>query len=61
MDMNGIMQEKEFGGFMATIIQHETDHLNGILFTQRVLEQKQKLYQIEEDEKGEEKLVEIEI
>lgn len=61
MDVKGVWQEKEFEGFMATIVQHETDHLNGILFTKRVLEQKQKLYKIEEDEKGEEKLVEIEI
>lgn len=61
MDINGRREEKEFEGFMATIVQHETDHLNGILFTQRVLEQKQKLYRIEEDEKGKEKLVEIEI
>lgn len=61
MDENGKIQEKEFEGFQATIIQHETDHVNGILFTQRVLEQKQKLFTIEENEKGEEKLVEIEI
>lgn len=60
MDLSGKIQEKEFTDFEATIIQHETDHLNGILFTQRVLEQKQKLFTIEE-EKGEEKLVEIEI
>ncbi|MBM3284050.1 peptide deformylase [Candidatus Gottesmanbacteria bacterium] len=61
MDLSGKIQEKEFYGFMATIIQHETDHLNGILFTQRVLEQKEKLYRIEKNEKGEEKMVEIEI
>lgn len=53
--------EQEFKGFMATIVQHETDHLNGILFTQRVLEQNQKLFRIEKTEKGEEKLTEIEI
>jgi peptide deformylase len=50
-----------FDGFMATIIQHETDHLNGILYTQRVLEQKEKLYTIETDEKGDETLEEIRI
>ena len=61
IDLNGQIQEKEFTGFMATIVQHETDHTNGILFTQRVLEQKEKLYEIEEDEKGEEKLAEIKI
>src|SRR3989338_2363648 len=61
MDMNGVAQEKEFTGFMATIVQHETDHLNGILFTRRVMEQHDKLYSIEEDGEGGEKLVEIEI
>ena len=61
MDMNGVAQEKEFTGFMATIVQHETDHLNGILFTRRVMEQHEKLYSIEEDGEGGEKLVEIEI
>lgn len=60
-DINGQPQEKEFSGFIATIIQHETDHINGILFTQRVLEQEQKFYRIEEDDNGEEELVEIEL
>lgn len=61
IDEEGKEQEKGFDGFMATIIQHETDHVNGILFTQRVLEQKQKLYRIEENKDGEEELVDIEI
>lgn len=60
-EIDGVTREKEFTGFMATIIQHETDHLNGILFTRRVMEQKEKLYSIEEDGEGGEKLVEIEI
>ena len=29
---------------MATIIQHEIDHLEGVVFTQRSLEQKAPLY-----------------
>lgn len=61
MDLTGITHEREFSGFTSTIVQHETDHVNGILFTQRVFEQKEKLYHIEKDEKGEEKLVEVEI
>ena len=61
MDIKGNIQEKVYTGFMASIIQHEVDHLNGILFTQRVIEQQQKLYEIEEDGKGGEKLVEITI
>ena len=61
MNLDGQYKEAEFKGFMATIVQHETDHVNGILFTQRVLEQNQKLYRIEKNEKGEEKLIEIEL
>ena len=60
LDEKGRSQEKEFKDFEATIIQHECDHLEGILFTRRVLEQGNKLYKIEH-EGEEEKLVEIEI
>lgn len=60
-DIKGKVNEIEAAGFLATILQHEADHLQGILFTQRVLEQKDKLFRIEEDDKGEEKLVEIKI
>ncbi|MCX7956165.1 MAG: peptide deformylase [Patescibacteria group bacterium] len=43
-DIKGKKQIKWFSGFKAVIIQHEVDHLNGILFTQRSIEQNQKLY-----------------
>lgn len=36
-----------FTGFPAHVIQHEMDHLNGILFIDRVLEQNSKLYKME--------------
>ena len=39
-----------FQGFEATIIQHEMDHLNGIVFTQRTIEQKKQLYKEDEGE-----------
>lgn len=42
--LQGEVVEKRFGGFEATIVQHEMDHLNGVLFTARVLEQKNPLY-----------------
>lgn len=51
-DENGKKYEKTFKGFMATIVAHEMDHLQGILFTQRVLEQKGTLYHSEKDEEG---------
>lgn len=61
MNLDGVYIEEAFDGFMATIVQHETDHVNGILFTQRVLEQKEKLYQIVTDPDGEEEMEEIKI
>jgi len=39
------MERKWFQGFEAIIIQHEMDHLSGILFTQRSLEQNLPLYE----------------
>lgn len=48
-DENGKFFEKWFSGFEATIIQHEVDHLQGIVFTQRSLEQGQKLYKEKKD------------
>lgn len=50
---------KTFRGFSAIIIQHEMDHLQGILFTKRVLEQQGRLYEIIKDENGKEKLNEL--
>jgi len=52
---------RTFKGLFATIVQHEIDHLNGILFPKRVLEQKGILYKSRKDEKGEDVFEEIEI
>lgn len=60
-DETGKNHKRKFTGFMATIIQHEIDHLEGILFTKRVLEQKGTLYKSEKDEKGEDVFEEIKI
>lgn len=38
-------KEECFTGFESIIIQHELDHLEGIIFTQRVVEQNQTLYE----------------
>lgn len=41
----GMIEKTEvFSGFPAHVIQHEMDHLNGILFIDRCLEQNVKLY-----------------
>lgn len=39
-DEIGQRQKREFGGLHAQIIQHEVDHLNGILFVDRVTDTK---------------------
>ena len=61
LDENGKSHNRKFTGFISTIIQHEVDHLNGILFPKRVLEQKGKLYKSRKDEKNEDVFEEIEI
>jgi peptide deformylase len=33
--VNGLPYEESFGGITSRIIQHELDHLEGIVFTQR--------------------------
>jgi peptide deformylase len=36
LDENAVQHEADFEGFIAHTIQHEVDHLNGILFVDRV-------------------------
>jgi peptide deformylase len=43
------------------MIQHETDHINGILFTHRVMEQKGKFFQTGLDANGKEILEELKL
>lgn len=61
LDENGKKHQKRFKGFMATIVQHEVDHLNGILFPKRVLEQKGTLYKSHKDKNGEDVFEELKI
>lgn len=60
-DETGKKHIKKFSGFLATIVQHEIDHLDGILFPKRVLEQKGTLYKSEKNEKGEDVFEELKI
>lgn len=53
-DETGRTHTKTFTGFLATIVQHEVDHLNGILFPKRVLEGKGALYKSHKDKQGKE-------
>lgn len=43
-DLEGTQFQEVIEGFTAVIMQHEMDHLNGILFTDRIEEQKNNLY-----------------
>ncbi len=57
MDLGGKKQVEEFDGFFAQIVQHEMDHLNGVLFIDRILEQKAPLYKFTNDEWEEVELI----
>lgn len=47
---------RKFRGFTGVIVQHEIDHLEGILFIDRIKEQGGKLYQLEKNKEGKETL-----
>ncbi|MBP9690777.1 peptide deformylase [Candidatus Woesebacteria bacterium] len=53
---DAVKHEEWFDGFKAVIMQHEVDHLNGILFTTRAMQQNSTVY---EEKDGE--LLEIEV
>lgn len=50
---------RKLKNFPAAVIQHEIDHLEGILFIDRVAEQKGRLFRLEKDEEGKEILVDL--
>lgn len=52
IDVTGRRVEIDAVGFEARVFQHEIDHLDGVLFPDRVTSQ-DKLYFLEEDESGE--------
>ncbi len=48
---------RQYKGFDAQIVQHELDHLEGILFIDRLLEQKQPLYKLKGEDWEEVELI----
>ena len=58
-DLTGQSQQASFREKEAAYLQHEYDHLEGILFTDRLLAQKGKIYQAQKNEQGKEELKEI--
>lgn len=61
LDEKGAKRQEIFGGFSAVIVQHEYDHLAGILFPKLVLEQKNLLYRTVKNEKNETVFEEIKL
>ncbi len=60
-DLKGKTRQEKFTDKETAFVQHELDHLNGILFTDRILKQQGKIYKIEKDKEGKEIFVEVEI
>lgn len=58
LNEKGEKVKKEFTGFPAQIVQHEIDHLNGVLFVDKLLKEKKPLYR--QLENGEWEKVDIE-
>lgn len=52
---------RKFSGLTGVVAQHEIDHLNGILFIDRILKQHGKLYRTEKNKEGKEELVEVKL
>lgn len=49
----------KYSGLISRAIQHELDHLNGVLFIDHVHAQNGQLYQLAYDDKGEEQFIEV--
>jgi peptide deformylase len=60
-DADGNEYTQIFTGFPAIIIQHELDHLNGILFTTHVMSQGEKLFKSHKNKDGEDEFDEIKL
>jgi len=61
-NQKGKKLHRHYKGISSRVIQHEVDHLNGILFIDHVHQQGGKLYKvIGRDKKGKEKLAEVKL
>lgn len=58
-DAHGKTQQTSYKGMGARIIQHELDHLDGILFIDHVHNQNGKVFKVEKDKKGKESFIEV--
>ncbi len=60
-DEKGKKKAKEFKNQIAVCLQHELDHLNGILFTDRILKQKGKIYELKGNKKNDSLFKEVDL
>lgn len=58
-DRHGKLIKNHYKNLPARIIQHEIDHLNGILFIDHIHDQNGKIFKVEKNKKGKEELVEV--
>jgi len=58
-DEKGQKKTKEFENRLAVCLQHELDHLEGILFIDRLLTQKEKIYELKKDKEGKDYFEEV--
>ena len=60
-DEKGQKKSQSFKNRLAICLQHELDHLNGVLFIDRLLKQKGKIYELKKDKKGKDFFEEVEL
>lgn len=58
-DRLGKKTKTHYKGLPARIIQHEIDHLNGVLFIDHVHAQNGKMFKVEKNKKGKEQFIEV--
>jgi len=58
-NLKGQKKTRRFKDKLSVCMQHEFDHLEGILFTDRLLKEKGKIYELKKDKKGEDYFEEV--
>ncbi|OGE10132.1 peptide deformylase [Candidatus Curtissbacteria bacterium RIFCSPLOWO2_01_FULL_42_26] len=58
-NIQGKKQQNHFKSLPARIIQHEIDHLDGVLFVDHIHNQNGKVFRVEKDKGGNEQFVEV--
>lgn len=60
-DETGKKHVRDFKNRFSVCFQHELDHLNGVLFIDRLLQQKEKVYELKKDSQDKEIFEEVEL